>query len=349
MRDAYRRPAQSACAIGPRAERNIAMTTGHKPLVFDRPLRGRIYDSIAETIGNTPLVRIPKILAEEKITADVVLKLEFFNPLGSVKDRIGVNLILALEASGTLPPGGTIIEPTSGNTGIGLAFVAAARGYRLILTMPESVSIERRKMLTYLGAELELTPREKGMNGAVARAKELLADHPGSVTANQFGSPANPEIHARTTAEEIWFDTNGEVDAIISGVGTGGTLTGVAQALKPRRPGLKFFAVEPAASPVLSGGKPGPHPIQGIGAGFVPEVLNVEAIDEVIQVANEETLAASRRLALTEGIPGGISSGAALVAALQVAKRPEFAGKRIVTIIPSFAERYITTVLFEGL
>ena len=218
------------------------------------------------------------------ITADVVLKLEFFNPLASVKDRIGVNLILALEASGTLQPGGTIIEPTSGNTGIGLAFVAAARGYRLILTMPESVSIERRKMLTYLGAELELTPREKGMNGAVARAKELLADHPGSVTANQFGSPANPEIHARTTAEEIWFDTNGEVDAIISGVGTGGTLTGVAQALKPRRPGLKFFAVEPAASPVLSGGKPGPHPIQGIGAGFVPEVLNTEAIDEVIQV-----------------------------------------------------------------
>jgi cysteine synthase A len=325
------------------------MAAQHKPLVFDRPLRGRIYDSIAETIGNTPLVRIPKILAEEGITADVVLKLEFFNPLGSVKDRIGVNLILALEASGTLQPGGTIIEPTSGNTGIGLAFVAAARGYRLILTMPESVSIERRKMLTYLGAELELTPREKGMNGAVARAKELLADHPGSVTANQFGSPANPEIHARTTAEEIWFDTAGEVDAIISGVGTGGTLTGLAQALKPRRPGLKFFAVEPAASPVLSGGKPGPHPIQGIGAGFVPEVLNVTAIDEVIQVSNEETLAASRRLARTEGIPGGISSGAALVAALKVAKRPEYAGKRIVAIIPSFAERYITTVLFEGL
>jgi cysteine synthase A len=325
------------------------MASEHKPLVFDRPLRGRIYDSIAETIGNTPLVRIPKILAEEGITADIVLKLEFFNPIASVKDRIGVNLILALEESGALKPGGTIIEPTSGNTGIGLAFVAAARGYRLILTMPESVSIERRKMLAFLGAELELTPREKGMNGAVARAKELLADTPGAVSANQFGSPANPEIHERTTAEEIWYDTAGEVDAIVSGVGTGGTLTGVSHALKPRRPGLKIFAVEPAASPVLSGGKPSPHPIQGIGAGFVPEVLDTKAYDEIIQVTNEETLAWSRKLARTEGIPGGISSGAALAAALKVGKRPEFAGKRIVVIIPSFAERYITTALFEGL
>ena len=325
------------------------MGTEHKPFVLDRPLRGRIYDSIAETIGNTPLVRIPKILADEGITADVVLKLEFFNPLSSVKDRIGVSLILALEDSGALKPGGTIIEPTSGNTGIGLAFVAAARGYRLILTMPESVSIERRKVLTYLGAELELTPREKGMNGAVARAKELLADTPGAVLANQFGSPANPEIHARTTAEEIWFDTAGEVDVLISGIGTGGTLTGVAHALKPRRPGLKLIAVEPVASPVLSGGKPAPHPIQGIGAGFVPEVLDTEAIDEIIQVTNEETFANARRLARTEGIPGGISSGAALAAALKVAKRPEYAGKRIVVVIPSFAERYISTALFEGL
>jgi cysteine synthase len=325
------------------------MTTGHNPLVFDRPLRGRIYDSIAETIGNTPLVRIPKILAEEGITSDVVLKLEFFNPIASVKDRIGVNMIADLEASGQLKPGGTLIEPTSGNTGIGLAFVAAARGYRLILTMPESVSIERRKMLAFLGAELELTPREKGMSGAVARAQELLEATPGAITPNQFGNPANPAIHAKTTAEEIWFDTAGEVDALISGVGTGGTLTGVAQALKPRRPSLKIFAVEPAASPVLSGGKPGPHPIQGIGAGFVPEILDAEAIDEVIQVSNEETLATARRLARTEGIPGGISSGAALAAALKVAKRPEFAHKRIVVIIPSFAERYITTVLFEGL
>jgi cysteine synthase len=331
------------------AKGDIAVTSAHKPLVFDRPLRGRIYDSIAETIGNTPLVRIPKILAEEGVTADVVLKLEFFNPIASVKDRIGVNMILELEASGQLKPGGTLIEPTSGNTGIGLAFVAAARGYKLILTMPESVSIERRKMLAFLGAELELTPREKGMSGAVARAKELLEATPGAITPNQFGNPSNPAIHFKTTAEEIWFDTNGEVDAIISGVGTGGTLTGVAQALKPRRPSLKMFAVEPTASPVLSGGKPGPHPIQGIGAGFVPEILNTEAIDEVIQVTNEESLAASRRLARTEGIPGGISSGAALAAGLQVAKRPEFADKRIVVIIPSFAERYITTVLFEGL
>ena len=325
------------------------MASEHKPLVFDRPLRGRIYDSIAETIGNTPLVRIPKILAEEGITADVVLKLEFFNPIASVKDRIGVNMILALEAEGKLRPGGTIVEPTSGNTGIGLAFVAAARGYKLVLTMPESVSIERRKMLAFLGAELELTPRENGMNGAVARAEQLLQSMPGSVSPNQFANPSNPAIHVKTTAEEIWYDTAGEVDAIVSGIGTGGTLTGLAQALKPRRPSLKFFAVEPTASPVLSGGKPGAHPIQGIGAGFVPEVLDTKAIDEVIQVSNEETLAQSRRLARTEGIPGGISSGAALAAALQVAKRPELADKRIVVIIPSFAERYITTVLFEGM
>lgn len=325
------------------------MPSEHKPLVFDRPLRGRIYDSIAETIGNTPLVRIPKILAEEGITADIVLKLEFFNPISSVKDRIGVNMIVEMEKAGVLKPGGTLIEPTSGNTGIGLAFVAAARGYKLILTMPESVSVERRKMLAFLGAQLELTPREKGMNGAVARANELLAATPGAVMPNQFANPSNPAIHARTTAEEIWYDTAGEVDAVVSGVGTGGTLTGVAQALKPRRRGLKMIAVEPTASPVLSGGAPGPHPIQGIGAGFVPEVLNTEAIDEVIQVTNEETLAASRRLARTEGIPAGISSGAALAAALKLGKRAEYANKRIVVIIPSFAERYITTVLFEGL
>jgi len=319
------------------------------PLKLDRPLRGRIYDSIAETIGNTPLVRIPRILAEEGIEADVALKLEFFNPLASVKDRIGVNLIQALEAEGKLGPDTTIVEPTSGNTGIALAFVAAARGYKLILTMPESVSIERRKMLAYLGAQLELTPREKGMPGAVARAKELLESIPGAVLANQFGSPANPEIHRITTAEEIWADTGGEVDALVSGVGTGGTLTGVAQVIKPRRPSLKIFAVEPAASPVISGGKPGPHPLQGIGAGFIPEVLDTHQIDEVIQVSNDESFAAARRLARTEGIPGGISSGAALSATLRVAKRPEFRGKRIVTIIPSFAERYITTALFEGL
>ena len=320
-----------------------------KPLVFDRPLRGRIYNSIAETIGNTPLVRIPRISAEEGITADLTLKLEFFNPIASVKDRIGVNMILALEREGKIKPGSTLIEPTSGNTGIGLAFVAAARGYRLILTMPESVSIERRKMLAYLGAELVLTPREKGMSGAVARANELLAETPGAVQPNQFGNPANPEIHRLTTAEEIWHDTEGQVDAIVSGIGTGGTLTGVAQALKSRRPGLKFFAVEPEASPVLSGCKPGPHPIQGIGAGFVPQVLDTSLVDEIVQVSNEETFATAKRLARTEGIPGGISSGAAVAATLKIARRPEYAGKLFVTIIPSFAERYITTALFEGL
>lgn len=321
----------------------------HKPLRFDAPLRGRIYDSIAETIGNTPLVRIPRITAEEGVTADICLKLEFFNPIASVKDRIGVNMILALEAEGKIGPQTVLVEPTSGNTGIGLAFMAAARGYRLILTMPESVSIERRKMLAFLGAELELTPREKGMSGAVARAKELVAANPDAVMANQFGNPANPEIHRQTTAEEIWHDTQGEVDAIVSGIGTGGTLTGIAQVLKPRRPGLRMVAVEPEASPVLSGGKPGPHPIQGIGAGFVPDVLATGEIDEILQVTNEEAFHASRRLARTEGIPGGISSGAALAATLRLAKRPEMAGKRIVTIIPSFAERYISTALFEGL
>ncbi len=320
-----------------------------KPLVFDRPLRGRIYDSIAETIGNTPLVRIPKIAAEEGLLADVCLKLEFFNPIGSVKDRIGVNMILVLEAAGKLAPGATLIEPTSGNTGIGLAFMCAARGYKLILTMPESVSIERRKMLAYLGAELVLTPRETGMNGAMAKANELLAATPGAVMPNQFANPANPAIHAKTTAEEIWHDTAGGVDVVVSGIGTGGTLTGCAQALKPRKPGLRMIAIEPAASPVLSGGAPGPHPLQGIGAGFVPEVLDTSLIDEVVQVSNEESFAQARRLARVEGIPGGISSGAALAATLLVAKRPEMAGKLIVTIIPSFAERYITTALFEGL
>ncbi|MBV9118784.1 MAG: cysteine synthase A [Acetobacteraceae bacterium] len=320
-----------------------------KPLEFDRPLRGRIYDSIAETIGNTPLVRVPRICAEEGITADICLKLEFFNPIASVKDRIGVSMILALEREGKLKPGGTVVEATSGNTGIGLAFVCAARGYRLILTMPESVSVERQKMLRYLGAEIDLTPREKGMTGAIARANEILASTPGSVLADQFGNPANPEIHRQTTAEEIWHDTHGEVDVIVSGIGTGGTLTGCAEVLKPRRPGLRMVALEPAASPVLSGGKPGPHPLQGLGAGFVPKILRTDLIDEVVQVSNEESFTQAKRLARTEGIPGGISSGSALAGTLKVAKRPEMAGKRIVTIIPSFAERYLSTPLFEGL
>ena len=319
-----------------------------KPVTFDRPLRGRIYDSIVETIGNTPLVRIPHIAQAENIRADICLKLEFFNPIASVKDRIGVAMILALEEEGKLAPGGTIIEPTSGNTGIGLAFAGAARGYRVVLTMPESVSVERRKMLRHLGAEVVLTPREKGMRGAIARAEELLAATPGAVIPNQFGNPANPAIHRRTTAEEIWYDTDGQVDAIVSGVGTGGPITGCAQALKPRRPGLRMVAVEPEASPVLSGGGPGLHPLQGIGAGFVPAIMDVSLADEIVQVTNDESFMWARRLARDEGIPVGISSGAALAAALKVARRAEMAGKRFVTIIPSFAERYVSTPLFES-
>jgi cysteine synthase A len=316
---------------------------------LDKPLRGRIYNSITETIGNTPLVRIPRLSKEEGVEADIVLKLEFFNPIGSVKDRIGVGMILALEEAGKIKPGSTLIEPTSGNTGIGLAFVAAAHGYRLILTMPESVSVERRKMLRYLGADVVLTPRELGMKGAVAKAQELLAENPGAVVPNQFGNPANPDIHRRTTAEEIWHDTDGKVDVVVSGIGTGGTLTGVGQALKERRPSLRMIAVEPEASPVLSGGKPSPHPLQGIGAGFVPEILDTQLIDEIVQVGNDESFDFSRRLARIEGIPAGISSGSALAATFKVAKRPESKGKLFVTIIPSFAERYISTALFEGL
>jgi cysteine synthase A len=318
------------------------------PLRFDPPGRGRIYDSIAETIGNTPLVRVKRLLAASGIEADLLLKLEFFNPLASVKDRIGVAMITALEAAGRLRPGGTIIEPTSGNTGIALAFVAAAHGYRLILTMPESMSIERRKMLKLLGAEIELTPRERGMKGAIDRAHELLEAIPGAVMPGQFSNPANPEIHQRTTAEEIWRDTEGAVDVIVAGVGTGGTITGCGRALKPRKPELRLVAVEPEASPVLSGGAPAGHMIQGIGAGFVPDNLDLSLVDEVIKIANETAFATSRQLARTEGIPGGISSGAAVAAALEVAARPAMRGRTIVAVIPSFAERYITTPLFEG-
>jgi cysteine synthase A len=316
---------------------------------FDAPGRGRIYDSIIETIGNTPLVRAPRLSKEEGVVADLVLKLEFFNPLGSVKDRIGVSMILDLEKQGKIGPNSTLIEPTSGNTGIALAFVAAARGYRLILTMPESMSIERRKMLAYLGAELELTPREKGMKGAIARAEELLKEIPNSVMPSQFTNPANPEIHRRTTAEEIWRDTNGEVDVIVSGIGTGGTFTGCGQVLKPRRPQLRMVAVEPALSPVLSGGTHNPHPIQGIGAGFIPEIMDTSLIDEIITVENQPAIDMARKIARLDGIAVGISSGAAIWAAVQIGKRPEMAGKRIVTIVPSFAERYLSTVLFEGL
>ncbi|SNB66290.1 cysteine synthase [Arboricoccus pini] len=325
------------------ADENYGETT------IDRPGRGRIYDSIAETIGNTPLVRLHRLSETAGSKADILLKLEFFNPLASVKDRIGVAMVDALEREGKLKPGGTLIEPTSGNTGIALAFVAAARGYRLILTMPESMSMERRKMLKFLGAEIELTPREKGMKGAIARAHELLEAIPGAVMPGQFSNPANPAIHRRTTAEEIWRDTDGKVDALISGVGTGGTLTGTAQVLKERKPAVKVIAVEPEASPVLSGGAPAPHMIQGIGAGFVPEILDTDLIDEIIKIANETAFDTSRKLARLEGIPGGISSGAAVAAALEIGKRPDYAGKTIVAIIPSFAERYMTTPLFEGL
>jgi cysteine synthase len=315
-----------------------------------KPGRGRIYDSITDTIGDTPLVRLDRIAAMKDVRANLLAKLEFFNPIASVKDRIGVSMVDALEAEGTIAPGRTtLIEPTSGNTGIALAFVAAARGYRLILVMPETMSIERRKMLKLLGAELELTEGAKGMKGAIARADELTREIPDSVIPQQFRNPANPEIHRRTTAEEIWNDTGGEIDGFIAGVGTGGTITGVGQVLKPRRPGLRLVAVEPAESPVLSGGNPGPHKIQGIGAGFVPQVLDTAIYDEIISVPTEEALEYARQCARVEGIPVGISSGAAISAAVQVGLRPEMTGKNIVLIIPSFAERYLSTVLFEGL
>ena len=314
------------------------------------PGRGRIYNSITETVGNTPLVRLDRIAKAKGVHANLLAKLEFFNPIASVKDRIGVAMIDALEQAGTITPGdSTLVEPTSGNTGIALAFVAAARGYKLILVMPESMSIERRKMLSLLGAELVLTAAPQGMNGAIAKARAIVEATPGAVMPQQFENPANPAIHAATTAEEIWNDTAGEVDAFVAGVGTGGTITGVATALKPRRPSLKVFAVEPEDSPVLSGGKPGLHKIQGIGAGFVPPILDMKAIDEIIKVANQTSFDYARMLAKVEGIPAGISSGAALAAAIEVGSRPAYAGKNIVLIIPSFAERYLSTALFDGL
>ncbi|MCW1841564.1 cysteine synthase A [Prosthecomicrobium hirschii] len=314
-----------------------------------KPGRGRIYGSITETIGDTPIVRLDRIAKEKGVGAHLLAKLEFFNPISSVKDRIGVAMIDALEAEGRLAPGATLIEPTSGNTGIALAFVAAARGYRLILVMPETMSIERRKMLKLLGAELVLTEGPKGMKGAIAKAEELLAEIPGSIIPQQFQNPANPAIHRRTTAEEIWNDTAGTVDVFVSGIGTGGTITGVGQVLKARKPSVHVVAVEPTASPVLSGGQPGPHKIQGIGAGFVPGVLDTAVYDEVQQISNEEAFETARLVARIEGIPVGISSGAAIAAAVKVGSRPEFAGKTIVIIIPSFAERYLSTALFEGL
>ena len=315
-----------------------------------KPGRGRIYGSIVDTIGDTPLVRLDKFAAEKGIVANLVAKLEFFNPIASVKDRIGVAMIESLEKQGKITAGKTtLIEPTSGNTGIALAFAAAAKGYRLILTMPETMSIERRKMLKLLGAELVLTEGPKGMKGAIARAQELAAEIDGAVIPQQFENPANPEIHRKTTAEEIWNDTEGKVDIFISGIGTGGTITGVGQVLKARKPGLQVIAVEPEASPVLSGGAPGPHKIQGIGAGFAPAILDTKIYDEVVQVSNDEAFANARLVARLEGVPVGISSGAALGAAIKVGSRPENKGKTMVVIIPSFAERYLSTALFDGL
>jgi cysteine synthase len=316
----------------------------------DKPGRGRVYNDITETIGDTPLVRLQRMAREAGVKADILLKLEFFNPLSSVKDRIGVAMVEALEKQGIITPGkSTLVEPTSGNTGIALAFVAASRGYRLILVMPESMSLERRKMLLILGAELDLTPAALGMKGAIARAHELVAAIPDAIIPQQFENPANPDVHRRTTAEEIWNDTDGKVDIVISGVGTGGTITGVGQVLKAKKPGVKMIALEPEDSPVLSGGQAGPHKIQGIGAGFVPAILDRKVIDEVITISNETALETARRAAKLEGIPVGISSGAAIAAALEVGARSENAGKTIVAIIPSFAERYLSTALFEGL
>ena len=311
--------------------------------------RGKIYNNITETIGATPLVRLNRLPEQYDVSAEILLKLEFFNPMASVKDRIGVAMIEDLENRGLLNEKSVIVEPTSGNTGIALAFACAAKGYRLILCMPESMSIERRKMLLLLGAELELTPAELGMKGAIAKAEELITNLDNAVMPQQFDNPANPEIHRNTTAQEILADTYGKLDAVISGVGTAGTLTGIGSILKQHNPSIKIYAVEPEDSPILSGGDPGPHKIQGIGAGFKPGNLDEALIDGVITIGNETAFETARRLAKTEGIPGGISSGAATAAALEIAALPEMAGKRIVTIIPSFAERYLSTALFEGL
>jgi len=323
----------------------------NKPVTSARvPGRGRIYNSITDTIGDTPLVRLDKFAKEKGVVANLVAKLEFFNPIASVKDRIGVAMVEALEAAGKISPGKTtLIEPTSGNTGIALAFAAAAKGYKLILTMPETMSVERRKMLALLGAELVLTEGPKGMKGAIAKADELAATIPNAVIPQQFENPANPEIHRRTTAEEIWNDTQGEVDIFVAGIGTGGTITGVGQVLKKRKPSLHVVAVEPEASPVLSGGQPGPHKIQGIGAGFAPKILDTTIYDEIVKVSNEDSVANARLVARLEGVPVGISSGAALQAAIVVGSRPENKGKTLVVVMPDFAERYLSTILFEGL
>jgi len=315
-----------------------------------KPGRGRIFNSITETIGDTPLVRLARLPRSAGVKADILLKLEFFNPLASVKDRIGVSMIEALEKQGRISPDRTtLVEPTSGNTGIALAFVAAAKGYKLILVMPDSMSIERRKMLMILGAEVVLTEAAKGMKGSIAKAQEIVNSNPNAVMPQQFENPANPDIHRRTTAEEIWNDTAGKVDAVVSGVGTGGTITGVGQVLKARKPAVKMIAVEPEDSPVLSGGQPGPHKIQGLGAGFVPAILDRKVIDEIITISNETAFETARKLARVEGIPAGISSGAAVAVCQRLSHQAEFAGKTIVTVLPDAAERYLSTALFEGI
>ncbi len=326
-----------------------ANAPGSSGTAAHRPGRGRTFDSITETIGDTPLVRLHRLPQMQGIKADILAKLEFFNPIASVKDRIGVSMIEAMEAQGIIGPDSVLIEPTSGNTGIALAFVAAARGYRLILTMPDSMSVERRKMLALLGAELVLTPAAQGMTGAVAKADELAREMKNAVIPQQFKNPANPAIHRTTTAEEIWNDTAGKIDVFVAGVGTGGTITGVGQVLKARRPSVWVVAVEPEDSPLLSAGRAGPHKIQGIGANFIPEILDCSVIDEVATCGNQTAFDTARALARYEGIPGGISSGAAVAAALKIAARPEMTGKTMVVIIPSFAERYLSTALFEGL
>jgi len=312
--------------------------------------RGRIYNSITDIVGGTPVVRLSKLTEHLGLSVDLLAKLEFFNPLSSVKDRIALSMIETAEKDGKITPGKTVlIEPTSGNTGIGLAFIATAKGYRLILTMPESMSLERRKMLRYLGAELFLTPKEEGMKGAISKAEELSRSVDGGYQLGQFENPANPEIHRRTTAEEIWADTDGKVDIFVGGVGTGGTITGVGEVLKTHNSDVRIVAVEPKESPVLSRGDAGPHPIQGIGAGFVPDNLNTDIYDDVMTVTGEESFEMSRLLAKVEGIPAGISSGAALKAAVRMAEKPENKGKQIVVLLPSGAERYLSTALFDGL
>src|SRR3979490_1061737 len=314
-----------------------------------RPGRGRVFDSIASSVGDTPIVRLRNLPKVHGVNATILAKLEYFSPAASVKDRIGAAMVIAMEKAGVINADTVLIEPTSGNTGIALAFVAASRGYRLKLVMPESMSIERRKMLLFLGAEIVLTPAAQGMKGSIATAEELVRTTPNAVMPQQFKNLANPEVHRRTTAEEIWNDTGGNIDFFVAGVGTGGTITGVGQVLKPRKPSLRVVAVEPEESPVLSGGQHSPHKIQGIGAGFIPEILDRSVIDEIVKINSATALDMSRALARTEGIPGGISSGAALAPALQIGKRPEAVGKTIPALGPPFPARYLSTALFEGI